>query len=69
MTSTLLGPSRLDRDVRRGADLPRTAVGVAVASEGLQQQKKFLGQHLRRLVKIKKHLWVGPGERPENSIN
>jgi len=48
---TLLGSRRLDRHVRRGAHYPPTAIGIALAPERLKQQKKLLGQHLRRLNK------------------
>jgi hypothetical protein len=34
-------------DVPRGAYPALTTVGTATASEGFQQKKKFLGEHLR----------------------
>jgi hypothetical protein len=35
------------RDVPRRAYHALTTVGIATASEGFQQKKKFLGEHLR----------------------
>jgi hypothetical protein len=49
--STPLGGRKLDRHVRGGAHCPRTTIGIALAPERLKQQKKLLGQHLRRLNK------------------
>jgi hypothetical protein len=40
---------------------------VALASERLQQQNEFLGQHPPHPFE-KPHLLMGPGVRPENSI-
>jgi len=66
--STLLGGRKLDRHVRRGAHYPPTTIGIALAPERLKQQKKLLGQHLRRLNK-KIELPIGLGRPLENSIN
>jgi len=67
--STLLGGRKLDRHVRGGAHYPPTAIGIALALERLKQQKKLLGQHLRRLNKKKIELPIGLGRPLENSIN
>jgi hypothetical protein len=61
------GGGEFDRNMRGGADGARPSVGIALASERLQQQDEFLGQHPPRPFE-KPHLSMGPGVRPENSI-
>lgn len=50
-----LGPDawrrQLDRNVRGGAHHARRAIGMTVAYDRFQKQKKLFGQHLRRLIK------------------
>jgi hypothetical protein len=65
--SILFGVGEFDRNMRGGADGAGASVWIALASERLQQQNEFLGQHAPRPLE-KPHLLMGPGVRPENSI-
>jgi hypothetical protein len=67
MISILLG-AEFDGNVRGGADHARTSIGIAVASERLEEQKEFLGQHRRRLRK-KIASFDASGQAAGNSIN
>jgi hypothetical protein len=64
---SLFGAGELDGNVRGGADDAGTSVWVTLASERLQQQNEFLGQHPPHPFE-KPHLLMRPGVRPENSI-
>jgi hypothetical protein len=66
MISILLG-AEFDGNMRGGADHAQASIGIAVASERLQEQKEFLGQH-RRCPSRNRIFLMHLGERLENSI-